>query len=338
LRKKTVKNRTSRIEPSCVMLSTQEGGQGKTTISSQIIKSVWLRLKQLTEGEETKFKHWDFADQWSDGEIFVSSSDLKYFDSYGNQFGCILNDIFNTKLAEVRAQHFEIFNRLIDSFKFNMPAANANLKDTLQFESVIVIASTNETNFSQVQATSASALKRRMHYPVTLRRLAPYDSRVLGSINKAWMFELNYPEWAVENNKSSGWLASEELRHFLHDNDPEKLAILMKTGRVSLCFAEITQSIAEGIYRKIRKTNDLIFSDGMLLYDHRDRVRVMKEPTFELCSLDNSKEKENFVYYDSKNHNWNMAPYVEKYLLNRMVHVSPEQVDKELKPCRCGSL
>lgn len=200
----------TRVEPACVYLFGPPG-HGKTMAMNYIIAAVY---KQLYPGKE-----------WLASNRYERKQEQDFWDGYHGQFATTIDDAFQMKDVNLRAQmSMEIIN-MVNTNEFPLHMAAIEQKDTTPFTSELVMLTTNaKADPRDLGIVQKEAVYRRLHFRFRVR------ARVEHKVNGVVVGKFS------QVDRTGSFL--NDWRFFLQD--PEQKEIEMS-------FKEVVQAIVEKI-------------------------------------------------------------------------------------------
>nr|WAQ80631.1 MAG: polyprotein [Fish-associated picornavirus] len=204
-----------RMEPIGIWIGGK-AGQGKSFLMLELLRQLAIEL-----GQDPK-------------DVYPHATGSKYFDGYDGQFFHIIDDLGQARDEE----DIKLLCQCISSVPFQVPMADLPEKGTC-YNSKVVIATTNRTDFQTMALTDAPALDRRFSRKLYIRVSDLYKEK--GRLNVAKAQEAK----ALENG--TAWLWSEDSTGTKEVLDLKKL---VKEIAVEFKAKNDVVEILQGVYEE----------------------------------------------------------------------------------------
>jgi len=245
----------TKCEP-LVILFQGEPGQGKSFVALQVAKAL---TELLCPGARDRVQEHEAE------YIFQRAPETVYWDGYTGQFCTMVDDLGQS--VDVKGQadsEYMSFFRMVNVFQAPLHMAELTQKASTFFQSRLVIATSNHTNFQTISSINfKDAFRRRFDVPVGIR------------VN-------------VKQDENGNYLYSKIAPNGKHMLDISKFC------KDSICF-DIYDKVAEPGEERVIK-NTLNFTEFI---DHCKRIYALKSVTFEK-SIEKAKNtiRELFIEVD----------------------------------------
>lgn len=172
----------ARIVPVCILLSGKTN-QGKTAMLSAVVRIVhaWYKKRGKYVNDVNGF--------------FSKAKDSTYWDGYNHQIAYLIDEFLCSSQPEDRSAQLNEIVGIVNHGVYPCNYADCASKGTDNFDSPLVLLTTNFSEWKQLQMTDPRAFFKRAHFPLELRRGLTVTSS--SEIFKAW--EVTVTNHAFQN-------------------------------------------------------------------------------------------------------------------------------------------